>query len=83
MELYEIEHADAVRKISDHGKNVEEFLFDMSYLAPDPDGAGMFTVQYEVTITNRVTSKSLTLLGGIGSKWPDDFEYALQAGYFD
>lgn len=83
MELYEIEQADAVTRLSEIGKSTGDFLFDRAYLPPEPDGGGMFTVQYEVMITNRITSKSLEVIGGIGWKWVDQFEDALQDCYFD
>jgi hypothetical protein len=83
MEQYDIERGDAVKRISESGRNKDDFLFHRTYLPPDPDGDGMFTVQYDVTISNKITSKSLNLTGGIGWKWVDHFESELRDGYFD
>lgn len=83
MEQYQIELADALERIAAFGRNREDFSFEMAYLPPDPDGGGMFTVQYEVRISNRNTSKNLRTIGGIGWNWVDRFEKALRDGHFD
>jgi hypothetical protein len=83
MELYEAELLDATKRLVAWGRDKNEFSFRRAYLPPDPDGAGMFTVQYEVTISNQRTSKSMVLIGGIGCRWVDQFASAIEDGYFD
>jgi hypothetical protein len=55
----------------------------MEYLPPDPDGGGMFTVQYLIEITETATGKTKSLIGGIGSHWVDRFEELVKEGHFD
>ena len=83
MEQYQTELADALRRLSSLGRDHQDFVFAMAFLPPEPDGAGMFTVEYEVTITHTGTSRSLSETGGIGWKWVDQFEEAVTAGYFE
>lgn len=83
MELFEIELKDANERLAANGRNPDDFSFDVSFLPPDPDGGGMFTVRYEVTMTNKKTAKSLEAIGGIGLNWIGYFEDALKAGHFD
>lgn len=83
MEQYQTELADAVRRLSARGWPSADFDFSMAFVPPEPDGAGMFTVEYDVTITHLGTSRALIETGGIGWKWVDRFEAALIAGYFD
>lgn len=83
MKQYEMELVDAANRLAGNGRSTSDFSFQMSYVAPDPDGAGMFTVEYEVTILNNKTSKSLIVIGGIGHNWVDLFESHLKDGYFD
>ena len=83
MEQYQIELADATKRISAIGKDANAFSFDMAYIPPDPDGGGMFTLMYEIFATHKPTQKSLKLIGGIGWKWVDHFESALKEGFFD
>ena len=83
MEQYEVELAEAEKRLVANGRDRNDFSFQMSYLPPDPDGAGMFTLLYEVTITNNTTSKSLVAIGGIGWDWVGTFEEELRDGYFD
>jgi hypothetical protein len=83
MELYEMELMEAARRLVANGRNSNDFVFNRSYLPPDPDGAGMFTVQYEVTISNLRTSKSIVVIGGIGLQWVDQLVGALKAGKLD
>jgi hypothetical protein len=83
VELYEIELVEAAKRLVANGRDKNEFVFERSYCAPDPDGAGMFTVQYEVTISNIKTSRSMVVIGGIGLRWVDQFESALKDGQFD
>jgi hypothetical protein len=83
VELYEMELVEAVKRLVASGRDKNEFSFQRVYCAPDPDGAGMFAVQYEVTISNIKTSRSMEVIGGIGFRWVDQFEGALKDGYFD
>ena len=83
MELYEIELKKAVERLRANGRNEDDFTFEMSYLPPDPDGGAMYTVRYEIEITNRKTSKSLSFVGGIGLDWLSFFDEALEGGDFD
>jgi len=83
MEMYESELQQAVRRITARGRDQNDFSFKMEYLPPDPDGGGMFTVRYEIAIRHQKTSKSLTLVGGIGLDWVRAFDEALEKGRFD
>jgi hypothetical protein len=83
MELYEIELQEAHKRLGQLGRKPDDFAFSMSYLPPDPDGGGMFTVRYEIDIVDQKTSKSLACLGGIGLDWVAYFEAALKQGHFD
>lgn len=83
MELYERELEAAKAAIRAAGRDVDDFAFEMSHLPPDPDSGAMFTMRYEIEISNRKTSKSAVALGGIGLSWVEDFEAALKEGCFD
>lgn len=82
MEYHEMELAEARKRIAAAGRNPDDFTFDLNFLPPDPDGAGMFTVQYEICATDKVSGHKLTGVGGIGMGWGDLFEQALKTGYF-
>ncbi len=82
-ELYESELPDAKARIAATGRDPEDYTFEMEYLPPDPDGGGMFTVQYAVQITQAKSGKDRTLIGGIGMHWVDRFEELVKEGYFD
>lgn len=82
-ELYAIELPDAKARIAAAGRNPDNFTFAMEYLPPDPDGGGMFTVHYEVTVTNTKGGKTKEFIGGIGMGWVERFEDALGRGLFD
>ena len=77
------ERDDAIQRLRAAGRDEAKFTFAMEHLPPDPDGAGMFTAMYEVTITNLDTAKSIGVIGGIGMRWVDAFEGALKDGDFD
>ena len=83
MELYETELPDAKARIAAAGRDPGQFTFAMEYLPPDPDGGGMFTVQYLIEITQTASGKAKSLIGGIGMHWVDRFEELMQQGYFD
>ena len=83
MELYETELPVAKAKIAAAGRNPDDFSFTMEYLPPDPDGAGMFTVHYEVLVTDAASGKSASMIGGIGMGWVEQFEELLAEGHFN
>ena len=83
MDQYDVELQDALGRLLAQGRDQTEFSFQRTFLAPEPDGAGMFTVQYEVRISRQTTAKSLVVIGGIGLRWVDHFEGALNNGRFD
>ena len=83
MDLYETELKDAQARLAALGRDSEAFSFGMEFLPPDPDGAGMFTVQYEVTVENMASGKGARFIGGIGMHWVDYFEDEVKAGTFD
>jgi hypothetical protein len=77
-----MELEDAKKRIQANGRNPDDFAFEMEMMPPDPDGGGMFTVRYEIEITDKTTSKSLGTIGGIGLDWVGHFEEALKDGHF-
>ncbi len=83
MELHEQEQRKAKEILRSLGKNPDSYNFDVSFMPPDPDGGGMFTVRYTVVATNRDNDKSMEMIGGIGLDWVAVFEEALQEGHFD
>ena len=83
MELYESELEDAKARLAALGRDPALFSFAMEFLPPDPDGGGMFTVQYEVTVENAASGNGACFIGGIGMRWVDFFEERLKAGKFD
>ena len=83
MELYEIELEDAKARLSALGRDPKQFAFEMEFLPPDPDGGGMFTVHYEVRVTNTASGQGAGFIGGIGMGWVDFFEDAVKAGKLD
>jgi hypothetical protein len=83
MSMYEDELAKAHEILRAAGRDPADFAFEMEYMEPDPDGAGMFTVQYVVRILNRGSGKRLRTLGGIGSDWLGHFQAELDGGHFD
>lgn len=83
MELYEIELKDAIERLCRHGRDKTDFSFKVTYLPPDPDDVVMYTMRYEVEITDATSSKSLVAVGGIGLDWVGYFEEALEGGHFD
>ena len=82
-ELYAIELPDAKARIASAGRDPDQFTFAMEYLPPDPDGGGMFTVQYLIQIARPASGKTRDLIGGIGMHWVDRFEELVKEGYFD
>jgi hypothetical protein len=82
MGMYEDELEQAIQRLEANGRAKDDFSFEMSYLEPDPDGGGMFTVQYQIQILDKTTDKGLLAIGGIGSDWVGYFEEALKEGFF-
>jgi hypothetical protein len=83
MELYDMEREKAIELLRASGRDPDDFSFEIQYLPPDPDGGGMFTVRYEVTVTERKTGKAMGSIGGIGLDWVGDLADALKEGQFD
>jgi hypothetical protein len=83
QQLHEQELEDAGQRLKAHGREPDDFDFKLTFQEPDPDGGGMFTVYYDITVTNAKTSKSASFIGGIGMGWVDHFEAALKDGDFD
>jgi hypothetical protein len=83
MELYNQELAQARETIREAGRSPDDFDFAMEFQEPDPDGGGMFTVRYDVTVTCRNTGKQAVMTGGIGLRWVSQFAAAVEQGYFD
>lgn len=83
QQLHEMELEDAKQRLSAHGRDAGEFDFKLEFMEPDPDGGGMFTVTYQIDVTNQKTSKTASFIGGIGMGWVDAFEEALKDGAFD
>ena len=81
MDMPQAEIEEAKARITEHGADPAQYSFAVAYLPPDPDGAGMFTVQYEIAVTHK--TKTRTYIGGIGSRWVNAFANALKDGYFD
>ena len=81
MDLYEMELEEAKKRLQANGGNPDDFLFAMEIMPPDPDGGGMFTVRYAVTVTCKSNGKSLEAIGGIGLDWVGYFEEALNEGH--
>lgn len=81
--LHEQEFDEARQKLEAIGRNVDDFAFDVLFMEPDPDGGGMYTVRYEVSVTNRETGKSGGYIGGIGLDWVSVFEQEVSDGEFD
>ena len=83
MELHEQEQEQAKELLVSLKKDPDSYRFDVSFLPPDPDGGGMFTVRYTVVATNANNGNSLEMIGGIGLDWVAVFEEALHDGHFD
>jgi hypothetical protein len=82
MELYDMELAKAREVLIAKGRDPADFTFEQEFLEPDPDGGGMFTVQYAVLITDTRSGKTMAPIGGIGMDWVGRFEARLEDGHF-
>ena len=83
MEMYDGELLEAQARLRAHGRDPDDYSFNRTFHPPDPDGGGMFTIMYEVEITNAKTGKSMSATGGIGFDWVGRFEDALKDGHFE
>jgi hypothetical protein len=82
-ELYDDELVKAHEGLITRGRTPGDYGIEMEFMEPDPDGGGMFTVQYLVTIVNAKTGKGLRSIGGIGNDWVGHFLAEVDEGYFD
>lgn len=83
MAMYDDELVKAHDMLIAMGRTPGDFGIEMEFMEPDPDGAGMFTVQYLVTILHAKSGKGLRSVGGIGNDWVAHFKAELEEGYFD
>ncbi len=81
--LHELEIEEAQERIVAAERDASDFAFETAFMEPDPDGGGMFTVRYEVTVSRESTGKSAGYIGGIGLDWVSAFEADLADGEFD
>ncbi len=81
--LHEQEIEEAKERIVAARREVSDYAFEVDFMEPDPDGGGMFTVRYEVTVSNSATDKSAGYICGIGLDWVAAFEQDLSDGAFD
>ena len=81
--MHEQEIEEAKERIATAHRDASDFAFEVAFMEPDPDGGGMFTVRYEVTVTLASTGKSAGYIGGIGFDWVSVFEADLTEGVFD
>ncbi len=81
--MHEQELEEAKERIAAAHRDVSTYAFDLAFLEPDPDGGGMFTLRYEVTVTNNESGKTVGYIGGIGLDWVAAFEEDLGGGAFD
>lgn len=82
-QLHETELDDAKKLLAANGRDPQDFDFKLEFQPPDPDGGGMFTVYYDIVVTNTKTGKNAGYVGGIGMGWVEAFEKDLKAGEFD
>lgn len=83
QQLHEMELEYARKHLQAEGRDPDQFDFRLEFMEPDPDGGGMFTLHYQIDVTNRQTGKANSFIGGIGMDWVDRFESALSDGEFD
>jgi hypothetical protein len=81
--MHETEIEEAKERVVTAHRDPSDFSFEVAFMEPDQDGGGMFTVRYEVTVTNSATDKASTYIGGIGMDWVTAFEEELGEGAFD
>ena len=83
QQLHEIELEEARKLLAANGRDPADFDFQLQFQAPDPDGGGMFTVYYDIAVTNAKNGRTAGFVGGIGMGWVAAFEEALKGGEFD
>ena len=81
--LHEQEIEQAKERVSASGRAPDGFDFAVSFMEPGPDGGGMFTVRYEVTVTNAGSGRRGSYIGGIGLDWVAAFADDLVESAFD
>ncbi|MBM3595470.1 MAG: hypothetical protein FJX31_06740 [Alphaproteobacteria bacterium] len=81
--LHEKELDQAREMVAASGHDPRRFDFALSFMEPDPDGGGMFTLRYEITVTHGASGKSEGYIGGIGLDWLAAFAADLGGGGFD
>ncbi len=80
--LHEKEIDQAREFLAESGRKPDDYSFDVNFMEPDPDGGGMFTVRYEVTVTGPKDGASGQYIGGIGLDWVAAFAEELGEGTF-
>ncbi len=83
QQMHEIELEEAKQLLAESGRDPADFDFKLTFQEPDPDGGGMFTVYYDIVVTNARSGKSAGFVGGIGMGWVQAFTEALKGGEFD
>ena len=81
--LHEQEVESAKQTVGETGRDPGNFDFAVVFMEPDPDGGGMYTVRYEVTVTNSGSGRTASYIGGIGLDWVGAFAEDLNAGDYD
>lgn len=80
--LHEQEIEEAKSRLAACGRDPGRFSFDVAFMEPDPDGGGMFTVRYEITVSEQGSDRNAAYIGGIGLDWVDAFEGDVKDGVF-
>ena len=80
--LHQKEIEEAQQIIAESGREPGDFTFEVAFMEPDPDGGGMYTVRYEVTVTNSANGKESGYIGGIGLDWLGALKEDLGEGLF-
>jgi hypothetical protein len=76
-------HLQEIEEAKERVVTAHRDVSDVAFMEPDPDGGGMFTVRYEVTVTNTSTDNTACYIGGIGLDWVSAFDEDLREGAFD
>ena len=75
---------DAIATIKATGLDPEHFDIDVHRMPPIADPAtGLFPVRYVVKVTNRMSGRGATMVGGHGEAWLERLDEKLAAGAFD
>ena len=81
MEYHEIELEAARSQLKAAGYDRDDFTFRLGFLPPDPDGGGMISVEYQITVANTKSGRVMQGIGGIGMGWGEYFANALKEGF--